>query len=356
MAVARSLLAGRGFADPFGFPTGPTAVYAPLHPLLLAAILRIFGDSPAAAIPALLVEATIHVACLVLLVRISAAVFASWVPGLLAAAAVLACTRPSPQWENGMAALAAEVFFLCLLTRGAATVGIIAGLGWLISPSLILLSLPAAFFLRSGRYAARMAVVALFATAPWLVRNALAFQTPVFLRDNFGLELFISNNDLAGPGQRDALHRYRLLHPNENAAAARELIRSGEPRYFSQLQSEAFQWIRHHPRRFLVLTVERIGLWWAYNWFVTIVSVFGVTGLWIFRGAPLGRAASSAVFSFPLPYYVIQFDPRYAYPVLWLLALFAGFSMWRLRLWALDFRDRGSLNGTSTAVPVGSPK
>ena len=336
MAIARSLAAGRGFSNPFAFPTGPTAVLAPLHPLLLAAIIRVFGDGPAATVPMLLMEAAIHIACLVLLVRISAVVFSgtfpAWMPGLLGAIAVVVCSRPLPQWESGMAALMAEVFFLCLLRHGSGAIGagLAAGLAWLVSPSLISLVLPAAIFLRGGRYAAKITVIGLFVTSPWLIRNALTFHAPVFLRDGFGLELFISNNDLAGPRQQDAPERYQLLHPNNNAVVAAELAQRGEPRYFSGLQTQALAWIRSHPRRFLELTAGRIRLWWAGTRAVAILSAFGIAGLWIRRREPFARAAASGLFFFSLPYCVIQFDPRYAYPALWLLALFAGYAVSRL--------------------------
>ena len=49
----------------------------------------------------------------------------------------------------------------------------------------------------------------------------------MFLRDNFGLELFISNNDLAGISQYDARERYSLYHPNANREAAASLCDSG---------------------------------------------------------------------------------------------------------------------------------
>ena len=148
MALARSLVAGRGFADPFPFPTGYTAAYAPVHPLLLAGILGVFGDHPSTAIPIILAEVLIHVANVVLLARISVAIFSSWVPGCIAAAGVLLFTQPLPQWENGMAQLAAEIFFLISLRRGVLAAGAASGMGWLISPALILFSIPSAFFLR----------------------------------------------------------------------------------------------------------------------------------------------------------------------------------------------------------------
>jgi hypothetical protein len=285
----------------------------------------------------LLVEAAIQTACLILLVGISAKLFGSWVPGVLAATATLVRTRPTPLWENGMAALAAEIIFLCLLNRSAWISGAMAGVGLLISPALLLFTLPAAFFTRGGRYTAKVAMMALLVTVPWLARNAFVFHGPVFLRDSFGLELFISNNDLAGPRQSDAPQRY-LLHPGLNATVRRKMVERGEPQYFSELQTSAFGWIRGHPQRFLALTAARVGLWWADSWFAAILSGLCVLGLWMFRRAPMGRGAAFALFCFPLPYYLIQFDPRYGYPIVWLLALFAGFAMWHLLLWVYSSR------------------
>src|SRR6187399_1135408 len=47
--VARALADGRGFSDPFGEATGPTAWMPPVFPMLLAALLRVFGSKNAAA-------------------------------------------------------------------------------------------------------------------------------------------------------------------------------------------------------------------------------------------------------------------------------------------------------------------
>jgi hypothetical protein len=60
------------------------------------------------------------------------------------------------------------------------------------------------------------------------------------------------------------------------------------------------------------------------------MSLLALVGLWINRHTPAGKAAFAGLLIFPLPYYVIQFDPRYAYPVLWLAALMAGNVCFRL--------------------------
>src|SRR5215467_15358752 len=42
-SIAQSLATGKGFNSPFGKDTGPTAWLAPVYPLLVAAIFRVFG-------------------------------------------------------------------------------------------------------------------------------------------------------------------------------------------------------------------------------------------------------------------------------------------------------------------------
>ncbi len=41
--VARALVTGHGYADPFNGHTGPTAWVPPLYPLLIAAVFKLFG-------------------------------------------------------------------------------------------------------------------------------------------------------------------------------------------------------------------------------------------------------------------------------------------------------------------------
>ena len=332
MAIARSLVKGQGFANPFGYITGPTAAYTPVHPLMLAAILYLRGDRPPAALVLVLTEVAIQPLCVVLLLYIAAAAFASWIPGAIAACALLLCTLPLPQWESSTAWLAFEAVFLCALVgvRWGWT-GAVMGLGWLVSPALGPASLVVLWLIRGRKYVVASAAIAVIVIAPWATRNWLVLRAPVFLRDNFGLELLLSNNDLAGARQEDAeAERYQRWHPGSNAGVAAELARVGEPEYFRGLQSQAIGWILRHPGRFVQLTMARIRMWWAPSWLVAGISLLAFAGLWTNRRTTAGQAALAGLLVFPGPYYIIQFNPRYEYPVLWLAALMAGDVCFRL--------------------------
>src|SRR5882672_4190589 len=41
--IGAALASGRGFSDPFGPPTGPTAWEPPLYPYLVAGVFKVFG-------------------------------------------------------------------------------------------------------------------------------------------------------------------------------------------------------------------------------------------------------------------------------------------------------------------------
>jgi hypothetical protein len=332
MAIARSLVSGHGFANPFGYTTGPTAACTPVHPLMLAAVLYLLGDGPPTALISVLAEVAIQTLCVVLLLYIATAAFGSWIPGAIAACALSLCTQPLPQWESSTAWLAFEAVFLCALVgvRWGWT-GAVMGLGWLVSPALGPASIAVVWLLRGRKYVIASAAIAIVVIAPWAARNWLVLRAPIFLRDNFGLELFLSNNDLAGTRQEDAeAERYQRWHPGSNPAVAAELAREGEPKYFGRLQSEALDWIRRHPGRSLDLALARIWMWWASSWLVAGISLLAFVGLWIHRRTTAGKAALAGLLIFPVPYYLIQFSPRYAYPVLWLAALVAGDVCFRL--------------------------
>jgi hypothetical protein len=183
MAIARSLVNGHGFANPYGYTTGPTAAYTPVHPLMLAGILYVRGDRPPAALALVLTEVAIQTLCVVLLLYIAVAVFASWIPGAIAACGLLLCTLPLPQWESSTAWLAFEAVFLCALVGVHwGWTGAVMGMGWLVSPALGPASLAVVWLLRGRKYMIASAAIAMIVIAPWAARNSLVLRAPVFLQ------------------------------------------------------------------------------------------------------------------------------------------------------------------------------
>ena len=61
-------------------------------------------------------------------------------------------------------------------------------------------------------------------------------------------------------------------------------------------------------------------------WFMTLLSIPGLWLLWKKNAHAAGILALWLVL-FPLIYYVVQFDPRYRFPILWVNFLLAGILM-----------------------------
>ncbi len=332
MAIARSVVNGYGFANPFGYTTGPTAAYTPVHPLMVAAILFLLGNRPPAALALVLTEVAIQTACVVLLLYIAAAAFASWIPGAIAAGALLLCTWPLPQWESSTVWLAFEAVFLCALMEVPwGWTGAVMGLGWLVSPALGPASLAVVWLLRGRKYLIASVAIAMIVIAPWAARNWLVMRAPIFCATISAWSC--SSRTTIWRGRARTTPRRSAISDGIPAATQRwrRIWRESESRnYFSRMQSEALDWMRSHPARFLQLTIARIWMWWASSWVVAAISLLAFVGLWFNRRTTAGKAALAGLLIFPLPYYVIQFNPRYAYPVLWLAALMAGDVCFRL--------------------------
>jgi hypothetical protein len=173
---------------------------------------------------------------------------------------------------------------------------------------------------------------------PWIVRNYFAVRSVSVIRDNYGLELSVSNNDLASPLMADNLRR-GLSHPFGNRAQAGQMKAMGERAYYAMRFDSAKCWIFQHPSRFLLLTSMRVREFWfttTNSWpksaFYGVLVLLGGVGLVIFCLSGCRDALLLAVLwiVFPIPFYLVQIDPRYRYPIdwsIWLLAAFAAHSL-----------------------------
>src|SRR5262249_28228634 len=134
--------------------------------------------------------------------------------------------------------------------------GFWSGLAILANPVSVL-AIPIIAASKGRRFTAAAMVIAFVVTAPWIIRNWVVVGAPYFVRDNLGLELYVSNHDLSGP----ELIRNRALatvHPSADPQEA-ELVKSlGERAYNQRRMADALNWIKSHFERFAELTSVRM--------------------------------------------------------------------------------------------------
>jgi hypothetical protein len=197
---------------------------------------------------------------------------------------------------------------------------------------------------RSRRVMLMVVAGAALACLPWFIRNFQVFHTVVFVRDNFGLELYTSNNACAAPTATENLMSgcHWLSHPYGNRSITMEVAQKGEIRFNHEMLSRAFAWISSNPRAFLWLTARRFGLFWfprdggyRYSIPIGILTLLSFAGLfWMYRE---NRAAASLFAStllvYPLIHYLVQFEARYRYPIFWATLLPAAYAILKMIPW-----------------------
>ena len=353
------------FAHPFyPLPTGPTAHAAPAYVFLYAGIAKIFGIGWLGARVLWALNIGFLGLQLALLPLLSERLGLGVLPGVIAAllAAVVQPYRVFVEFESLFTG--AMLVVLCVMTvryfkapgdwRRSLLLGVLWGIGILTNPECVLLLFVWAHIaamddspvvLASARRA--MVVVlagAALACLPWFVRNYEQFHSIFFIRDNFGIELFTSNNSCAHPTTLENFTSgcHELTHPNANAALSLEVIELGEVRFNHEMMRRAIAWISQNPGAFAWLTVRRFVRFWfpylgSYRYGVPmgILTVFSFVGLaWMYRenrAAALLLGATLAVF--PLLHYIVQFEARYRYPIFWATLLPAAYAIAKIVRW-----------------------
>jgi len=376
LQLACSLAETGNFSDPFQvMATGPSAHLAPLFPAYVSLLVRFFGSDTYAGL-ALAWSAVIIIGLhLALLPFLSRHLGLGLSPGIVAASVfLLAGVPPYMVWESFYVALLAIVlaFLMYDILEGRASQGkvILSGVLWGIMlwmatvPVLILLAWTAWVFVKS-RLPRQQKLILLFLpfliVAPWLIRNFVVFRHFIFVRDNLGLELAVSNNPCATflAATNEFSRCFEINHPNKGLDQAEQVRQLGEYSYNQMRLHEAVEWIRGNPGRFAELTWLRIVAVWFPSptrhpladsglppgvptvWFMTLLSIPGLWLMWKKSPSAAGILALWLML-FPLIYYIIQFDPRYRFPILWVTLLLAGFLIAQLAkgVWHA-FRPKG---------------
>jgi hypothetical protein len=379
--IARALVTGYGYADPFANAyiahTGPTAWLPPLYPLLMAAIFRVFGVYTHASAWVLLTIQSIFSAATALATwEIAArcfnrrvALWSAWLWALYPAALQYAVRWP---WEMTIStALLSFTLVLALRMRSIdtspqpatnnlqpATSWLLFGLLWgliALSNSSLIIFLPVCglwILLPAFRYPGApslrskggilhllasptlAALLFLACIAPWTIRNWQAFHVLIPLRGNLGAEMYMGN----GPGSNGLLMEY--FHPFQDPVQLRLYASLGEVRYVAQRGAAAKNFIAAHPAHFIADVARRIFFFWAgvphptdEAWFnelgrtlnfafISIAGLFGLA-LAVRRRIPAAGLFAWAFLLLPIPYYLVTVHARFRHPLEPLICILA---------------------------------
>jgi hypothetical protein len=282
--IARALFAGRGFANPFGASTGPTAWQAPLLPSLQAAVLWMSDGASSAVVRVLVVlhmSVLIGTGFLVVGIAWQTTGGAGAIGAALAFAVGLVCNFRScfelatDPWLNMLLLdlLIAGLFWLRPLEGSHRAIGwgLFGGLCALANPTTGMvwgmLTVMHALHGRAWRRLAVAVFVAGLALSPWMIRNYLVFGRLIPMKSNLAYELFQAQC-LQPPG---VLKVTAIgAHPfNANSREGQEYRRLGEPDYMARKWEQYAQAVWADPLDFLDRVASRFlcaTLWFdSYN-------------------------------------------------------------------------------------------
>jgi hypothetical protein len=356
--VARSLASGGGFANPYETAaTGPTAHVAPLYPFLLSLLMRLLGTGAAFGLAVHAMAAGAASAQFALLPKLAETLLRDRRSGVVAGFA--GALLPLHLWletsgvheavYTGLALVLLALAGARLLDRPLPSLRFCAvyGAGWgvaaLLSPPVLPLLFAALCIWLVGiwqvgrldRAALRCAVVMLAGCAvcilPWTMRNWMVLGTPALVRDNFGLELAVSNREGVSALMEENYAKGKWQHPFSDREEALRMQSLGEVAYYRTRSAAALAWIRSHPGDFARLTLERIFYFWftptnsrLKTFFFAGIILGAMAGWCTLWKQPAGWVFALPIVVFPLPFYLVQVSPRYRLPVDWAFWLLAA--------------------------------
>lgn len=359
-SIAEHIARGQGFSSPFIIDTGPSAWIAPLYPYFISLVYRPFGSYSATSsavvlsIQCLLAAAT-GVAIFELGRRTLGERVGFWSAWIWTLSPFFFRWPTSWIWDMTFSALALSLVLILtfdLADNGSTRLWLRLGALWgiiaLTNPALLsVLPLTMAYAAIANRRAKRhwrrdlvfSCLVFGAIIAPWLIRNAVVFHQPVFLRSNYWYEFRLGNfhysNGLGFSGQ----------HPTHNAVVMAKYEALGEIRFVEQAKRDAFRFVQDHPYEFIALTAYRtLGFWdgsylplqsheWWKPWEFWPLSAAGLLGLLfaLTRRPPGWLLYAGAIIIYPIPYYLSYPLDRYRHavePELVLLSVYLAYVVW----------------------------
>ncbi len=362
--IGKTLAATGNFANPFPVPTGKTAICPPAYPFLLSLIFRALGVTAVAELAIQLLASAAAALQFALLPWLAAASGFQRSVGI--AAGYFGAAIPFWFWietkgsydtaYTSLLVVALLAVFAQNTIASNAGLPLWYGLAWgltlLFNPTFLTVLAPlCALRIWRARDVSRKAALrdvvltvtlAILVLVPWTVRNYLEFGSLFLIRDNYGLELSVSNGPESSPlfDENTRPGGPYATHPFHNDSEARRLSVLGEPRYFEEKKAAAFAWIRQNPAQFAHLTALRILYFWfpllnapLKTLFCAAITIFGIAGFVIsfLKNRAGFYLLATVLIVYPLSYYIMQVDVRYRYPLYCPLLLCAAYC---LSIWA----------------------
>jgi 4-amino-4-deoxy-L-arabinose transferase-like glycosyltransferase len=349
--IASSIASGNGYSSPLSITSGPTAWLTPIYPYLLAGVFKLFGiySYLSKLVITLLNDLFSALTCIPIyfiakrLGGPKLAAGAAWVWALFPNAILIPFEWI---WDTSLSALMAGLLVwatMAILDSRRLRDWILYGLLWgaaLMTNAAFASVLPFLFIwlawklLKARERWFQLPAVAALAAAmccvPWTVRNYLTFHKFIPLRSNFGLELWLGNNDQVPDTWAG------FLHPNDYPPEREKFARLGEAAYMEEKQHEAVQFMLGHPRDTLRFFWRRFAdnwmgtwdpiqdVWHSLGWDskTTLVSnisfsLLGLIGLlMLFRQKnPFAFPIAMFPLVYPIVYYVTHSSLRYRHPI-----------------------------------------
>jgi hypothetical protein len=372
--IARSLVQGHGYGNPFNGISGPTAWLPPLFPLLMAAGFKMFGVyTNGAALFVLVCNSLFSAAVVPAVYEIAArcfdahgfarrgakhaepvALWSAWLWAVYPAALQYAVHW---LWETALSTMlfAWAVVLALRLRERRGSLGLWGWFGLLwglvgLSNASLLLCLPAMVIwivwpeLRALRITARTVGGVVLTTAvfvlvmtPWVVRNELVLHAFVPTRSNLGAELYNSTLE-----RNDGLPWSTVIPLWTGDPEYKQYVAMGEVAYAKMRGEQGKARIVAKPLQIARWTVDRFFFFWdgtphppdrhpAQEFLrelsYSFLSLCGLLGLGLMvrqrvQGAGLFLVAFVLV---PLPYYLVIVQPRFRHPLEPLIAVLGVF-------------------------------
>src|SRR5579864_8178043 len=362
--VALSLAKGKGFFSPFPGYDALTAWLAPVYPILWAVFYKAFRvSSEGLILLGLTLNCAFAAATCWPIHSIAKKLFgermglaAAWTWVFLPYGILMPIEWA---WDQSLAALILAITIdVTLRLRDSSSplqwscYGLLWGFAALVNPALCgLLPFALAWLIferwrRAGTFSpalyARVALLFVLSVLPWTIRNYYVLDGWVFIKSNFGLELWLGNH----PGSYQ-----KEIHPIYSPSERFQLIMQGEARYGRGKERVAVAYIKENPREFLKKSWSRVLDTWSARedswndgwvtalglsredvWLCSAFSVLSFAGLVLalYETGLDSLPVALCLIVFPIPYYITHTALRYRHPIDPLMTIFAVYAIARL--------------------------